>query len=113
MNLGSKGKKRVVLPSRPEPPTVEQILEDIQNSSSDDPLFTLDQTDPGSGPPSGNSEVELRFEQCRRFMELNQQLTEAQERLTEQQDELRGTVNSLQRDIQYVKARTLHTTASS
>lgn len=113
MNLGSKGKKRVVLPSRPEPPTVEQILEDVQNSSSDDPLFTLDQTDPGSGLSSGDSEVEQRFEQCRRFMELNERLTEAQERLTEQRDELRGTTDSLQRDIQDVKARTFHTTASS
>uniref|UniRef100_A0A8C6THN6 Uncharacterized protein n=1 Tax=Neogobius melanostomus TaxID=47308 RepID=A0A8C6THN6_9GOBI len=36
MNLGSKGKKRVVLPSRPEP------------RAWNDPLFTLlDQTDPG------------------------------------------------------------------
>lgn len=113
MNLSSKGKKRVVLPSRPEPPTVEQILEDVQNSASDDPLFTLDQTDSGSGPSLGDSEVELRFEQCRRFMDLNQQLTEAQERLKEQREELVRTADSLQRDIQDVKARTLHTAASS
>ncbi|KAI4828667.1 hypothetical protein KUCAC02_022746, partial [Chaenocephalus aceratus] len=32
MNLGSKNKKRVVLPSRPEPPTVDQILEDINRA---------------------------------------------------------------------------------
>lgn len=48
MNIGSKSKKRVVLPSRPEPPSVEQILEDISRAAADDPVFSiLDQTGPG------------------------------------------------------------------
>lgn len=112
MNLGSKGKKRVVLPSRPEPPTVEQILEDMQSSASDDPLFTLDQADPGWGASLDDTEVELRFSQCRRFMELNQRLKEAQERLEEQREELSRTKDGLQRDIQEVKAQTLQTASS-
>lgn len=111
MNLGSKGKKRVVLPSRPEPPTVEQILEDISNTASDDPLFSLlDKLDQASGPSSGDSEVELKFKQCRRFMELNQSLTEAQLRLNQQREELRRTGASLQRDIQEVTAGPLRQT---
>lgn len=113
MNLGSKGKKRVVLPSRPEPPTVEQILEDVENSASDDPLFTLEHSDSGSGASPGDSEVELRFEQCRRFMELNRRLTEAQQRLEQQREELSRTKEELQTDIQDVRARTLQTAASS
>lgn len=48
MNIGSKSKKRVVLPSRPEPPSVEQILEDINRAAPDDPVFSiLEQTGPG------------------------------------------------------------------
>lgn len=38
--MGSKAKKRVVLPTRPAPPTVEQILEDVRGTSAEDPVFT-------------------------------------------------------------------------
>lgn len=38
--MGSKAKKRVVLPTRPAPPTVEQILEDVRGAPPDDPVFT-------------------------------------------------------------------------
>ena len=42
MNMvGSKTKKRVVLPSRPDPPTVAQVLEDIERAATSDPVFTL------------------------------------------------------------------------
>uniref|UniRef100_A0A3B4A5T0 Uncharacterized protein n=1 Tax=Periophthalmus magnuspinnatus TaxID=409849 RepID=A0A3B4A5T0_9GOBI len=98
MNLGSKGKKRVVLPSRPEPPTVEQILEDVGSSASDDPLFGLQDI-------SETGNVELKFEQCRRFMELNHRLTEAREQLKEQREELKRSGESLQTNIQEVKTR--------
>uniref|UniRef100_A0A2K6F5S5 Uncharacterized protein n=1 Tax=Propithecus coquereli TaxID=379532 RepID=A0A2K6F5S5_PROCO len=38
--MGSKAKKRVVLPTRPAPPTVEQILEDVRRAPTGDPVFT-------------------------------------------------------------------------
>jgi hypothetical protein len=38
--MGSKAKKRVVLPTRPAPPTVEQILEDVRGATAQDPIFT-------------------------------------------------------------------------
>uniref|UniRef100_A0A8C5VBA4 Uncharacterized protein n=1 Tax=Microcebus murinus TaxID=30608 RepID=A0A8C5VBA4_MICMU len=38
--MGSKAKKRVVLPTRPAPPTVEQILEDVRGAPAGDPVFT-------------------------------------------------------------------------
>ncbi|XP_077964153.1 UPF0449 protein C19orf25 homolog isoform X1 [Gasterosteus aculeatus] len=41
MNIGSKTKKRVVLPSRPEPPTVDQILEDMNGAAPNDPVFSI------------------------------------------------------------------------
>lgn len=49
MNMGSKNKKRVVLPSRPDPPTVEQILEDINRAFPNDPVFSiLEDGNPGT-----------------------------------------------------------------
>lgn len=48
MNIGSKNKKRVVLPSRPDPPTVDQILEDVSRAAPNDPVFSiLEQTGQG------------------------------------------------------------------
>ena len=38
--LRKKVKKSTPLPKRPLPPTVEQILEDMQNVDSNDPVFT-------------------------------------------------------------------------
>lgn len=38
--MSSKAKKRVVLPTRPAPPTVEQILEDVRGAPPQDPVFT-------------------------------------------------------------------------
>ena len=38
--MGSKAKKRVVLPTRPAPPTVEQILEDVRGAPAEDLVFT-------------------------------------------------------------------------
>ncbi|XP_033272714.1 UPF0449 protein C19orf25 homolog isoform X15 [Orcinus orca] len=38
--MGSKAKKRVVLPTRPAPPTVEQILEDVRGAPAKDLVFT-------------------------------------------------------------------------
>lgn len=41
MNFGSKSKKRMVLPSRPDPPTVEQLIEDVNRAYPNDPVFTI------------------------------------------------------------------------
>lgn len=39
--ISSKNKNRVVLPSRPEPPSMDQILQDIQSAAPDDPVFSI------------------------------------------------------------------------
>lgn len=31
----------MVLPTRPEPPTVDQILEDLDRAAPDDPIFSI------------------------------------------------------------------------
>ncbi|XP_041861883.1 UPF0449 protein C19orf25 homolog [Melanotaenia boesemani] len=107
MNIGSKNKKRMVLPSRPEPPTVDQILEDIKKASPNDPVFSiLERTGQHSSPPA-DSEVELRFQQCRRYLELNEQLKEAQSRLRHQREELQAAGEQLDREVDQVKGQVL------
>lgn len=52
--MGSKAKKRVVLPTRPAPPTTEQILEDVRGAPAEDPVFTaLSPEGRGSPGPAG------------------------------------------------------------
>ncbi|KAM8874285.1 UPF0449 protein C19orf25 homolog isoform 1-T2 [Spinachia spinachia] len=107
MNIGSKNKKRVVLPSRPEPPTVDQILEDINRVAPNDPVFSiLQKTGQDSCRPS-DSDVDLRFQQCQKYLELNERLQEAQSRLLRQREELRVAGEQLQGDMKDVKGQTL------
>ncbi|XP_044054913.1 UPF0449 protein C19orf25 homolog [Siniperca chuatsi] len=107
MNISSKNKKRVVLPSRPEPPTVDQILGDINRAAPNDPVFSiLEKTgqDP-SQPP--DSDVELRFQQCRQYLELNERLQEVRGRLLRQREELRAAGEQLEKDVAEVKGQAL------
>ncbi|XP_047443962.1 UPF0449 protein C19orf25 homolog [Mugil cephalus] len=107
MNLGSKSKKRVVLPSRPEPPTVDQILQDINGAAPNDPVFTiLEKTGQDSSRPA-DTEAELRFQQCRRYLELNEQLQEARARLMRQREELQAAGERLSSDMAKVKGQEL------
>lgn len=107
MNIGSKNKKRVVLPSRPEPPTVDQILEDINRAAPNDPVFTLlEKTGQDPARPA-DSEVDLRFQQCRQYLELNERLQEVRGQLLRQREELRAAGEQLQQDVAEVKGQTL------
>uniref|UniRef100_A0A8C2X014 Si:ch73-238c9.1 n=1 Tax=Cyclopterus lumpus TaxID=8103 RepID=A0A8C2X014_CYCLU len=101
MNIGSKNKKRVVLPSRPEPPTVDQILEDINRTAPNDPVFSiLEKT-------GQDSDVDLRFQQCQQYLELSERLQEARGRLLRWREELRLAGEQLQKDMAEVKGQTL------
>ncbi|XP_026200326.1 UPF0449 protein C19orf25 homolog [Anabas testudineus] len=104
MNTGSKNKKRVVLPSRPDPPTVEQILADISRAAPSDPVFSILEQDP-SHPY--DSDLDLKFQQCRQYLELNEQLQEVRARLLRQREELRVTGEQLDRDMAEVKGQPL------
>ncbi|KAM7012270.1 UPF0449 protein C19orf25 homolog [Tautogolabrus adspersus] len=107
MNIGSKNKKRQVLPSRPDPPTVDQILEDIYGAAPSDPVFSiLEQTGQDSPRPS-DSEVESRFQQCRQYLELNERLQEVRGRLLRQREELRAAGEHLQKDVEEVRGQKL------
>lgn len=105
MNIvGSKTKKRVVLPSRPDPPTVAQVLEDIQRAAPFDPVFTLldDSTQDARGQ-SGDSEVESRYQQSRLYLDLNEKLQEVKGQLARQREELRTAGERLDHDVTEVK----------
>ncbi|XP_041790699.1 UPF0449 protein C19orf25 homolog [Chelmon rostratus] len=107
MNIGSKSKKRMVLPSRPDPPSVDQILEDINKAAPNDPVFSiLEQTGQDLSRPS-DSDVELRFQQCRQYLELNERLQEVRGRLLWQREELRVAGEQLEKDVAEVKGQAL------
>ncbi|CAF90183.1 unnamed protein product, partial [Tetraodon nigroviridis] len=95
--IGSKNKNRVVLPSRPEPPSMDQILEDIHKAAPDDPVFSI--LDQEGHEPVPDSEVELRFQQCRRFLDLNERLEEAQTGLLLQREGLQAAGEELQKEV--------------
>ena len=59
-----------------------------------------------SSRPS-DSEVELKFEQCRRYLELNERLQEARGKLLRQREELRAVGERLDRDMAEVKGQPL------
>nr|XP_033936889.1 UPF0449 protein C19orf25 homolog isoform X2 [Pseudochaenichthys georgianus] len=104
MNLGSKNKKRVVLPSRPEPPTVDQILEDIDRAPPSDPVFNILEK---TGHDGSDSDVDLRFRQCSQYLDLTERLQEARGRLQLQREGLQVAGERLQSDVAEVRGQTL------
>lgn len=109
MNLGSKGKKRMVLPTRPDPPSVEQIIEDINRAYPNDPVFSILQEQSTEDVRSGStsSDVEVRYLQSRRFLELNERLQEARTDLVRRREELRVVGESLEQSVAEVKDRAI------
>ncbi|KAK9966309.1 hypothetical protein ABG768_003429 [Culter alburnus] len=108
MNFGSKGKKRMVLPIRPDPPTVEQIMEDVNRAYPNDPVFTvLHESAEDLKSSSSNSEVEVRYQQSRRYIELHERLQEERGNLARRRDELRASGESLEHSVMEVKRSAL------
>lgn len=104
--MSSKSKKRLVLPSRPEPPTVEQIVEDINRAYPNDPVFTVlqdESQDAKSG--STSSEVEMLYQQSRRFLELNERLQNARADLVRHREEMKAVGDSLTSSVDDVKEK--------
>ncbi|XP_061539628.1 UPF0449 protein C19orf25 homolog [Phycodurus eques] len=98
MNVSLKSKKRVVLPSRPSPPSVDHILEDVSGAEPGDPVFRILQR------PQQAGEAERTFRQCRRLADVKRQLQEVEAVLLRQRDHLRATGRRLDRDVAEVKS---------
>ncbi|XP_062041086.1 UPF0449 protein C19orf25 homolog [Lepus europaeus] len=103
--MGSKAKKRVVLPTRPAPPTVEQILEDVRGAPAHDPVFTaLAPEDPPGDPGSEAPEAqrERLYQQSRAYVAANARLQRAGEGLRQQCQGLRRAGAELELDVGHV-----------
>ncbi|XP_041912633.1 UPF0449 protein C19orf25 homolog isoform X2 [Alosa pseudoharengus] len=104
--MSSKSKKRIVVPSRPEPPSMEQIAEDINRAYPNDPVFTVLQDESQDAKlGSSSTEVEMIYQQSRRFLELNDRLQDARGDLTRRRDELRAVGDALGHSIDDVKQK--------
>lgn len=112
--MSSKAKR--VLPTRPEPPSVEQILADVRGTHPADPVFLLPaeplqdhSPSPGSPSPTRQEaaaeERERLYQQSRSYVEMNQRLQESRERLREQCEELRRAGVALERGISEMRQK--------
>ncbi|NXV94989.1 CS025 protein, partial [Calonectris borealis] len=107
--MSSKAKR--VLPTRPEPPSVEQILADVRGTHPADPVFLLP-AEPcrDHGPSPGEQEAaaeerEQLYRQSRSYVEMNQRLQESRERLRERREELRRAGAALERGISEMRQK--------
>uniref|UniRef100_A0A3Q4AYE4 Uncharacterized protein n=1 Tax=Mola mola TaxID=94237 RepID=A0A3Q4AYE4_MOLML len=103
----NSSKKRVVLPSRPEPPSVDQILEDINRAEPSDPVFSILRKRGADVARPADGEVEEKFQQCRQYVELNERLQEARGQLLRQREELRAAGERLKKEVAEVEGQTL------
>lgn len=105
--MGSKAKKRVVLPTRPAPPTVEQILEDVRGAPSEDPVFTALALEdpPGLSGRAEDTEAqrEQLYQQSRAYVAMNQRLRQAGDRLKQKREGLWQAGEELERDVGQLK----------
>uniref|UniRef100_A0A670XUG0 Chromosome 19 open reading frame 25 n=1 Tax=Pseudonaja textilis TaxID=8673 RepID=A0A670XUG0_PSETE len=110
--MTSKAKKRVVLPTRPEPPNTEQILEDVQRAQPNDPVFVL-LVEPNEDlpTPTKNEDPEAKRERLYRltqsYVEMNHRLQKACSLLKEKCEELKLAGATLEQGILEMKQRAL------
>ncbi|XP_053855530.1 UPF0449 protein C19orf25 homolog [Vidua macroura] len=101
--MSSKAKR--VLPTRPEPPSVEQILADVQGTHPSDPVFVLPAEPPQDhGPAPGcpepaAEERERLYRQIRSYVGMNQRLQQSRLQLRERRRELQRVGEALDRGI--------------
>eukprot|EP00075_Anas_platyrhynchos_P038648 XP_027327901.1 UPF0449 protein C19orf25 homolog [Anas platyrhynchos] len=106
--MTSKAKR--VLPTRPEPPTVEQVLADVGGTRPADPILLLpaepprtpggDHDSPVPGQEAAEEEERERlYRQSRGYVEMNRRLREARGQLAEKCQELRRAGAALERDM--------------
>uniref|UniRef100_A0A8C5P2H2 RIKEN cDNA 2310011J03 gene n=2 Tax=Jaculus jaculus TaxID=51337 RepID=A0A8C5P2H2_JACJA len=99
--MGSKAKKRVVLPTRPAPPTVAQIVEDVRGAPALDPVFTA--LAPEDPPEDPEAQQEL-YQQSRTYVATNEHLRQARDGLRQKCEELRRAGDRLEEEVNQVTA---------
>ncbi|XP_041059848.1 UPF0449 protein C19orf25 homolog [Cetorhinus maximus] len=106
--MTSKSKKRVILPTRPEPPTIEQILEDVRSARQSDPVFAslAEGCEEFLAPVRAEvlmPDVETQYQQSKAYVELNKRLQEELSELASQSEELKKAGEQLDRSISEIK----------
>ncbi|XP_073541984.1 UPF0449 protein C19orf25 homolog [Phyllobates terribilis] len=102
--MTSRAKKRIVLPSRPEPPSVDDILEDVCGAVPSDPVFVCDLSDDSLIPPQEpSSDGDRPYMQSRSYVQLNNQLKEARVELKEKYESLRSSGMKLGKVIEELR----------
>ncbi|EGV99503.1 UPF0449 protein C19orf25 homolog [Cricetulus griseus] len=108
--MSSRGKKRVVLPTRPAPPTVEQILEDVREAPAHDPVFTAlapeDPPDPSLRAEDLEAQHEQIYQQSRAYVAMNERLQQAKDTLRQKFENLRQAGQRLEQDVSQVTSAT-------
>ncbi|NXQ59968.1 CS025 protein, partial [Anthoscopus minutus] len=101
--MSSKAKR--VLPTRPEFPSAEHILADLQGAHPTDPIFVLPAEPPQEpGPAPGcpepaAEERERLYRQIRSYVGMNQRLQQSREQLRERRRELQRVGEALESGI--------------
>ncbi|KAE8631699.1 hypothetical protein XENTR_v10001279 [Xenopus tropicalis] len=106
--MTSRAKKRIVLPTRPEPPSIEQILQDVHGAIASDPVFICDFSDDSS--LSNNAtlcEKEKQYWQSCNYVDMNNKLKEALIQLKAKCDVLRSAGEKLEEDIENLREATM------
>ncbi|XP_005406021.1 PREDICTED: UPF0449 protein C19orf25 homolog [Chinchilla lanigera] len=115
--MGSKAKKRVVLPTRPAPPTVEQILEDVRGAPIHDPVFTALALEESPAPARNTEDPEARWErlyqQGQAYVTANEQLRQAGAQLRQKCEDLRHIGEELEQDVVQVTQAALPVTSAA
>ncbi|XP_072450339.1 UPF0449 protein C19orf25 homolog [Chiloscyllium punctatum] len=106
--MSAKSKKRVILPTRPEPPTIEQILEDVRSARPSDPVFALlaEGSEEFLIPVRAEvslPDVETQYQQSKAYVELNKRLEVELKELALRSEELKKAGEQLDLSISEIK----------
>ncbi|XP_068236775.1 UPF0449 protein C19orf25 homolog [Palaemon carinicauda] len=108
-----KSKKKPDFPARPDPPTWEEMEEDLKAATNADIIFTLTSSSAGTtdvqDPEKSNedlSEEEL-FQQAKEFIVMNDEIIENMALLQEKKEKLREVTDNLKKTVESVKKQAL------
>ncbi|NP_001121250.1 uncharacterized protein LOC100158332 isoform X1 [Xenopus laevis] len=106
--MTSRTKKRIVLPTRPEPPSIEQILQDVHGALASDPVFICDFSD--DSLLSNNATVcerEKQYGQSCNYVDMNNKLKEILIQLKTKSVALKCAGEKLEEDIENLREATM------
>ncbi|XP_064085142.1 UPF0449 protein C19orf25 homolog [Macrobrachium nipponense] len=108
-----KSKKKTDLPARPDPPTWDEMEEDLKATTNADVIFTLSSITSGTKEvqdPEKNREdlsQEELFRQAKEFVVMNDEIIENMALLQEKKEKLREVTENLKKTVESVKKQAL------